>query len=216
MAFVIWLNLNDHFDMTRVIRGECENDSKKKFDDGEEERLTEKKEEKGTTNRECENDSKKKFDDGEEERLTEKKEEKGTSERMRFWNDNDNDQIALKHIQKINFIHFIRVITRISFSRVIVRREHEKEEENLVNIFRREHEKEEENLNSDINVHAVGITKFVFKEKNELKIKREEIRKKEWKFIEGLFEFEKLFDYCEDKDRDEDDYLENGKVISKL
>ncbi|RHZ88639.1 hypothetical protein Glove_21g249 [Diversispora epigaea] len=92
------------------------------------------------------------------------------------------------------------------------------------------------NDNKNINVHAVGITKLVFKEKNgktvipeqffdengfkceteESKIKREEIRKKGWKFIEGLLEFEKLIDYCEDKDRDEDDYLENEKVISKL
>ncbi|CAG8442914.1 12011_t:CDS:2 [Diversispora eburnea] len=95
---------------------------------------------------------------------------------------------------------------------------------------------ESKNNNSDntnIDVHSVGISKIVFKEKTktlipeqffdefgfkceteELKIKREEIRKKGWKFIEGLFEFEKLIDYCEDEDRDyEEDYLENEKQL---
>ncbi|RHZ88821.1 hypothetical protein Glove_21g252 [Diversispora epigaea] len=108
----------------------------------------------------------------------------------------------------------------------------------LIHRFITESKNNSDNTNNNknnINVHTVGISKLVFKEKNgktiipeqffdkfgfkceteESKIKREEIRKKGWQFIEGLFEFEKLIDYCEDKDKD-DDYLENEKFISKL
>ncbi|RHZ88818.1 hypothetical protein Glove_21g251 [Diversispora epigaea] len=155
--------------------------------------------------------------------------------------------IFILNIKSLPFAYTLRCLPIASRLQIRKYTNYKNENKDLFKTFERSHfvfvddvksKNNSDNTNNNknnINVHTVGISKLVFKEKNgktiipeqffdkfgfkceteESKIKREEIRKKGWQFIEGLFEFEKLIDYCEDKDKD-DDYLENEKFISKL